>query len=157
MTHFGVICPPTPGHLNPIMALGRELQKRGHRVTCFQILDAEPKVLAEGLNFYPIGQSDAPLGSSAQTLAQLGELSGSVAAQFTSNLIRRQAAIVCNEIPSAAQALGIEGLVVDQLDLAGGSVADFLKIPFITVCNALTQNREVDVPPSFKAWDYHTT
>jgi zeaxanthin glucosyltransferase len=29
--HFGIICPPVPGHLNPFLALARELQRRGHR------------------------------------------------------------------------------------------------------------------------------
>jgi MGT family glycosyltransferase len=139
-----------------MMSLGRELQRRGHRVTCFQILDVEPKVLAEGLNFYPIGESDAPLGSSEQTLAQLGKLNGSQAARFTSSLIQRQAAIVCQEVPSAIKAVGVEALLVDQLELSGGTIADFLEIPFITVCNALAQNREADVPPSFVNWDYQT-
>lgn len=157
MTHFGIICPSVPGHLNPMTSLGRELQRRGHRVTCLQILDAEAKVLAEGLNFYPIGQADAPFGSSAQTLAQLGQLSGSAAARFTSNLIKRQAAIVCREVPSAVRAVGIEALLVDQLELAGGSVADLLKIPFITVCNSVAQNREENIPPSFTGWNYETT
>lgn len=31
MTHFGIICPTSPGHLNPMTALGRELKRRGHR------------------------------------------------------------------------------------------------------------------------------
>lgn len=35
MTHFGIICPAAIGHLNPMCALGRELQRRGHRVTLF--------------------------------------------------------------------------------------------------------------------------
>ena len=33
MTHFGIICPTAPGHLNPITTLGYELKQRGHRVT----------------------------------------------------------------------------------------------------------------------------
>jgi UDP:flavonoid glycosyltransferase YjiC (YdhE family) len=57
MTHFGIICPPYPGHLNPQAALGRELRARGHRVTCLQIPDLAFKVQSEGLNFYPIGET----------------------------------------------------------------------------------------------------
>jgi len=157
MTHFGVICPAVPGHLNPMMSLGRELQKRNHQVTCLQILDVESKVLGEGLEFYPIGQSDAPLGSLAETLGELGRLSGLGAGKFTADLLKRQAAIVCREVPNAVRAVGIDALLVDQLDLAGGSVANFLDIPFVTVCNSVVQNREANIPPSFTNWEYKTT
>ena len=156
MTHFGVLCPPVPGHLNPMTSLGRELQRRGHRVTFLAILDVEAKVLSEGLNFYPIGQSNAPLGSSSQTLAQLGKLSGLAAVRFTSQLIQSQAAIVCHEVPDAIQAIGIEALLVDQFEPSGGSVAESLNLPFITICNALALNQEAGVPPPFYAWNYST-
>ena len=44
MTHFGAICPAATGHLNPMTALGRELQRRGHRVTVLGMPDAETKI-----------------------------------------------------------------------------------------------------------------
>jgi len=154
MTYFGVLCPSTPGHLNPMMCLGRELQRRGHGVTFFQILDVEQKVLREGLDFYPIGQSDAPLGSLEQTLAELGKRTGAKASEYTFELIKREAKMVCEEVPSAIRTKGIEVLLVDQLEIAGGSIADYLGIPFLTVCNATVQNREADVPPNFVPWDY---
>ncbi|WP_199348668.1 hypothetical protein [Microcoleus sp. FACHB-SPT15] len=57
MTHFGIICPPYPGHLNPQAALGRELQSRGHRVTVLQIPDLELKVRSDS----PFGHLDDPV------------------------------------------------------------------------------------------------
>ena len=39
MGHIGVICPNTPGHLNPMIALGDALRRRGHRVTFFLLGD----------------------------------------------------------------------------------------------------------------------
>jgi UDP:flavonoid glycosyltransferase YjiC (YdhE family) len=54
MTHFGVICPASTGHLNPMTTLGYELKRRGHRVTVVGILDAEQKTLAAGLEFHAI-------------------------------------------------------------------------------------------------------
>jgi zeaxanthin glucosyltransferase len=33
MAHLGLICPELSGHLNPMTTLGRELKRRGHRVT----------------------------------------------------------------------------------------------------------------------------
>jgi MGT family glycosyltransferase len=45
-------------------------------------------------------------------------------------------------------------LLVDQTEPAGGSVAEHLGIPFVTLCNALALNREPDVPPPFSPWSY---
>ncbi len=36
----------------------------------------------------------------------------------------------------------------------GGAVAEFLQLPFITVCNALALNREPGIPPIFTHWVY---
>jgi UDP:flavonoid glycosyltransferase YjiC (YdhE family) len=55
MTHIGLICPTASGHLNPMTTLGYELKQRGHRVTLIGTLDAQPKVVAAGLEFQPIG------------------------------------------------------------------------------------------------------
>ena len=58
MTHFGLLCPTASGHLNPMTTLGYELKQRGHRVTLVGTLDAQPKVLAAGLEFQAIGEVD---------------------------------------------------------------------------------------------------
>jgi UDP:flavonoid glycosyltransferase YjiC (YdhE family) len=63
MTHFGLICPATTGHLNTMLPLGKELQKRGHRVTLFGILDAKSKTLAAELEFQAVGESEFPTGA----------------------------------------------------------------------------------------------
>jgi len=42
-----------------------------------------------------------------------------------------------NEAPEAIKSAGVEALLIDQVTLAGGTIADFLNLPFITVCNAL--------------------
>lgn len=63
MKHFGILCPPGVGHLNNFMALGDELQRRGHSVTLFGIPDVESFAIAAQLNFCPIGAKKYPLGS----------------------------------------------------------------------------------------------
>ncbi|WP_333129820.1 hypothetical protein [Microcoleus sp. Pol11C3] len=79
MTHFGLICPASTGHLNTMLPLGKELQRRGHRVTLFGILDAQANTLATGLEFQAIGESEYPAGKMVQLLTQLGKLSGMTA------------------------------------------------------------------------------
>jgi zeaxanthin glucosyltransferase len=48
---FGFIAAPVAGHMNPMIALGRRLQSRGHEVVFFNILDVETLVRKAGLGF----------------------------------------------------------------------------------------------------------
>jgi len=66
MTHFGLLCPATTGHLNTMLPLGKELQQRGHTVTLFGVLDAQSKTLAAGLNFQAIAVEEFPLGAQTE-------------------------------------------------------------------------------------------
>ncbi len=155
MTHFGLICPATTGHLNTMLPLGKELQKRGHRVTLFGILDAKSKTLAAELEFRAIGESEFPTGAIAESITQLGKLSGLAALQYTVNFLKDQAAVMLRDAPTAVKEAGVEALLVDQVSPEGGSVAELLGIPFITVCSAVVLNREPSVPPYFKTWGYN--
>ncbi|MEA5534919.1 glycosyltransferase [Crocosphaera sp. XPORK-15E] len=155
MTHYGLICPASTGHLNTMLPLGKELQRRGHRVTLFGILDAESKTLESGLEFKGIGESDFPKGTMAEILAQLGKLSGLEAVRYTINALKDGAGVVLRDAPQAMKEAGIEALLVDQASPEGGTVADFLGIPFISVCSALVLNRDETIPPRFTTWKYN--
>jgi len=120
----------------------------------FQMEDVRPRATAEGLEFAAIGQSDHPAGSLDRSLAQLGKLRGLGALRFTIEAVRRTTEMICRDAPAVVRACGIDRLLVDQTEPAGGSVADCLKIPFVTVCNALALNREPNVPPPFTGWGY---
>src|SRR5688500_9524326 len=154
MTHFGIISPPVSGHIHPMAALGRELLARGHRVTYLQVLDLQDKIASEGLEFEPIGLDDHPRGSLPRSLAQLGQLKGLSALRFTIDAVARMSAAICRDAPAAIRSAGIDVLLVDQMEPAGGAVAEHLGIPFITVCNALPINRDPIAPPAFSPWTY---
>jgi zeaxanthin glucosyltransferase len=154
LTHFGIIGPPVPGHLNPFFALAHELQSRGHRVTFFQIPDLEAEVRSEEIEYCPIGLTDHPLGSLPDSLAQLGTHSGIAALRFTVRAIQKTTEMICRDSPAAIRNAHIDALLVDQTEPAGGSVAEHLGLPFITICNALALNREPSIPPPFTGWNY---
>ena len=154
MKHYGIICPPVRGHLNPFLALARELQRRGHRVTVFQLPDLASTVGAEQVDYIPIGASDHPVGSLQQSLAELGRFSGLAALRFTVRAVAKTTEMICRDAPQAVHDARVDMLLVDQTEPAGGSVAEHLGIPFVTVCNALALNREPDVPPPFSPWSY---
>jgi zeaxanthin glucosyltransferase len=154
MTHFGLVCPASTGHLNTMIPLGKELQRRGHRVTLVGILDAEPKILAAGLEFIAIGRSDFPAGTMAESLAQLGKLSGRQALKYTVDLFKQIAIVFLRDAPQIMKTAGVEALLVDQVSSEGGTVADFLSIPFISICSAVMLNFEESIPPYFTDWMY---
>ncbi|MBD2535693.1 glycosyltransferase [Nostoc flagelliforme FACHB-838] len=155
MTHFGLICPASIGHLNTMLPLGKELQNRGHQVTLFAFSDAQPKTLAAGLEFRAIGESQFPSGVTSESLAKLGKLSGLAALKYTVNLLKEGADVMLRDAPPAIKQAGVEALLVDQVMPEGGSVAEFLGLPFITVCSAVVLNREESVPPFITNWGYN--
>jgi MGT family glycosyltransferase len=137
-----------------MLPLGQEMQKRGHRVTFFGILDAQPKILAAGLEFRAIGEQEFPLGTNTELFAELGKLSGTAALFYTMNWIKKSAAVFLEYAPTVLKEAGVEALLVDQLLPEGGTVADFLDIPFVTLCSALPFNQEASIPPVFTTWRY---
>ena len=157
MRHFGIISPPVSGHIHPMAALGRELIARGHRVTYLQVIDLEDKIGSEELEFAPIGIEDHPRGSLPRSLEQLGQRAGLSALRFTIDAVARMSTAMCRDAPAAIRAAGIDALLVDQMEPAGGAVAEHLGIPFITICNALPINRDAIAPPAFSPWNYRNT
>jgi zeaxanthin glucosyltransferase len=155
MTHLGLLCPAETGHLNTMLPLGQELQRRGHQVTFFGIVDAQAKVLAAGLEFRSIGAAEFPLGASEELFAKLGKLSGLAALKYTLDWIESSARIFLKDGPDALKDAKVEALLVDQIAPEGGIVAELLDIPFVTICSALPFNQEPTIPPLFTTWIYN--
>jgi zeaxanthin glucosyltransferase len=152
MSHFGMICPNTIGHLNPMSALADALRSRGHQVTFFllghppaSLIEAEFEVCPLGGNLFPDSEFQAEL-------QRLGLLQGRAALKHTFALSARSAAAIMTNGPAAVRAAGVTALLVDQVTSAGGTVADELGLPFVTVSNALLLNPDPIVPPFFTHW-----
>jgi MGT family glycosyltransferase len=155
MTHFGLICPSSTGHLHTILPLGQELKRRGHRVTLLGILDSQAKTLEAGLEFQAIGESEFPEGSNQEFFTELGKLTRLKALQLTLKRIASITKVYLRDTPEIIKIIGIEGLLVDQALAAGGTIAEYLDIPFITICSAVILNREISVPPFNTSWNYN--
>jgi zeaxanthin glucosyltransferase len=154
MAHLGLICPELSGHLNPMTTLGRELKRRGHRVTLIGRPDARAKTESAGLEIAVVGENKFPVGSLGRTTAELGRLTGLSAIRFTAELLRRAAVTILEEASAAITGTGVEALLVDQVTPAGETVAEMLNLPFVSVCNALALNPDPALPPAVTPWRY---
>ncbi|MEA5500836.1 hypothetical protein VB834_02580 [Limnoraphis robusta Tam1] len=154
MTHFGIICPGSTGPLNTMLPLGQELQRRGHRVTLFGLPDTEKKTLTAGVDFQAVGTEEFPVGWAEKSFTELGKLEGLAALRYTIDLLKRGAAVTLRDAPTAMKKAGVEAVLVNQGAVEGGTVADILNLPYVTVCSAVVLNREPSVPPFNTCWNY---
>ena len=60
----------------------------------------------------------------------------------------------CREAPRALAAIGADAVIADQMEAAGGLVAEHLGLPFASIATALPINREEGVPPPYVDWAY---
>jgi MGT family glycosyltransferase len=155
MTHFGSICPAATGHLNTMNTLGRELQRRGHRVTVLGMPDAEANAKVAGLEFRAISPVDFPVGTTAKFYEDLGKLTGLAALRYTICLSEKTTATFLLNAPQVIKDAGIEALIIDECIYGGSTVADFLKIPFVTASSALVNGFDNTIPPAFTTWKYN--
>jgi MGT family glycosyltransferase len=154
MSHIGIICVPATGHLNALIPLGYELKQRGHQVTLIGVLDAQEKAEVAGLNFKAYAEKSRPLGSTPASLVKMGELSGSAAFKYSIELFRESAIAMMKEGLDAVQEAKVDMLLIDQTSFGASSVAEYLKIPFVTVTSTVMLNREESVPPFNFGWKY---
>lgn len=144
MAHLAIVCPPTPGHFNPLAVLGRVLQHRGHTVTVFQIPALADTAQAEGLDFQPVGDADTE--ALAEAVRSMAERSGLAAVRFAIQCSRRVSDLLCRELPDALRRSAVDLVLADQNEPAAATVAERLNLPFVSVCPGLPLNREPGDP-----------
>src|SRR6516164_5442440 len=143
---IGILSFSSPGHYYPLTALGRRLQSRGHEVVYFQVADLERPIRTAGLEFRQIGQEDFPLGALRARDEEVGKLTGLAALRCGLRGIRQKSMMLFRDAPAAIRDEGVNALIVDQIEPAGGTVADHLRLPFVSVAAALPVNLDASVP-----------
>lgn len=151
MARIGVFCFPGTGHINPMTALARRLQQRGHTVVIFGIADTEAQVRAAGVEFCLIGESDYPPGTLQKLDKRLGELRGLATFRFTVERVKNTATMVLRDGPAAARRMNVNALLVDEADM-GGSVAEHLGLPYVSIACFPPLVQDSRIPPFCFAW-----
>jgi MGT family glycosyltransferase len=64
------------------------------------------------------------------------------------------AVLILEDAPDALRGARVDALIVDQNEPAGATVAEYMKLPFVSACTSLPLNREPLIPPPFTGWTY---
>jgi zeaxanthin glucosyltransferase len=139
MSHFGVLSYKGTGHLNPLIALSRELLARGHRVTFFQRPELEEVLRLHGLEFSAIGQCNTSTGKEALK-DKRKVLSGTTAFRSGIRQIVGDMEMFLREAPAALVGAGIETLIMDEIALSGPTLAELLAVPYFVVSTSVPHN-----------------
>jgi len=144
MANIGIICLSGTGHLNTVLPLGLELQRRGHNITVFSAKDGQNKIEAIGFKFCEVYSRTPP-----------NQLKGLANIRATLNNFARIAETRLEKAPKLIEQHNIDALLIDLSVLEGGTIADYLKLPYITICCILTFYQDLTIPPVPTTWQYN--
>jgi hypothetical protein len=68
----------------------------------------------------------------------------------------RKSQMIFRDAPAAIRDEGVNALIVDQIEPAGGTVAEHLGLPLVNVAAALPVNLDVSVPPVTFPWSHRS-
>lgn len=157
MGYYALLVPGFTGHLNPMIGLGRALQRQGHRLVIISVLEAEEKVRRAGFQFEPIATIEFPRDEWARMTERMGELTGLKATRFGGRWLQRFVRGILRDLPEVVRRERFDGLVMDQLSLGAESVCEVSKVPLAVACCSLLGHAESRVPPIVFNWPYRTS
>jgi zeaxanthin glucosyltransferase len=151
---FGFLANASTTHLRSMAAVGAALRKRGHRVIFFQVPDFKSIIESVGLEYRAVESAAYPLGTIGHLDAELGQLNGLQGLKYSIGRSVDQARLFLEVLPAVILEEGIDVLVIDDVELYGFTLAEFLAIPYVTLSMALPVVIDDSVPPYFTTWPY---
>jgi zeaxanthin glucosyltransferase len=135
---IGFVSMPLSGHLNPMTALARRLQSRGHEVVLFGVPDVEPFARAAGLDFVPYGEREYPVGSIEKVYSSVAQLHGfEVVRHSCMDLNPDLTRVTFDYLAKKMAMTGVEAVVIDTIHFFVELVPLSMSIPYIHIWNVL--------------------
>ena len=151
VTHFAVLAPPFPSHVRAIEALAAELLERGHQVTWVHQPEVRALLREPGIGFAPVGTATPP-GTLQAVIARAARPGGPLGLARVIRDVADGTDLLCREAPAVLRSLGVDAVIADEMEAAGGLVARELGLPFVSIACALPVNREPRVPLPVMHW-----
>jgi zeaxanthin glucosyltransferase len=137
VSHFGVLSYKGTGHLNPLITLSQQLVARGHRVTFFHDAELEARIRPHGLGFVTIAASS---NSSGDARRQQKPSSAIPVLHYRIRRTVNDMERFLREIPQALTRAGVDALIIDELALAGPTIAEMLRLPYFVISTSVPHN-----------------
>jgi len=144
---LGFICPNLPGHLNPMTALARQLQERGHDVVFLYSSSAS------GLPCVPGPEKD----QINESRPEISKLQGEDALKLGVRLMMSQTEGILKSLPAIVQANRVDALVIDTVHFYAELGAMQLGMPYIHVPAAMHKDYTGNTPLCYYDWPHQTT
>lgn len=152
MARFLFVAPPFQGHLGPMLAIADALDALGHEAVFATEPDARERVERAGIRAVTIGAGRFAKGHLAAVERRMSRVRGLFGLGPVVRDMAEATDVLATELPQLLAAHGIDAVVCDQLEAAGGLVARAARMPYATVANALPIDRRDDWPPFFTPW-----
>jgi UDP:flavonoid glycosyltransferase YjiC (YdhE family) len=159
MIKIAFVCPPLLGHINPMKSIAQCLDRKKFHIIFIGVLDiAKYFEKLKYIEYIPLGAAQFPLGSIQKIIERMSKLKGiRMGRLWQSQFTKKWSEVVCRDLRFILEWKEIDFIICDQLEPAIGLVADYLNIPFITICNAMAIIMDLSLPPFFTRWDYKIT
>jgi zeaxanthin glucosyltransferase len=144
---------PLTGHLNPMAALARKLQSRGHEVVFIGVPDIERVVRAADLDFALFCENEFPPGSVAKNYGGVANLHGLDVLRYTAReLTPGLVKAALEHLPGKIAESGVNALVLDTAYRFLELVPMHLRLPYVQIWNILHFDFSGSTPIALYSW-----
>jgi len=135
---LGFVSMPLSGHLNPMTALARRLQSRGHEIVFLGVPDVEPFARAARLPFVAYAEREFPVGSIARTFGRVANRQGLDVVRYTCGELNPALVRVGLEyLPAKLRETDVDAVVLDTISFFHELAPMSMGIPYVHVWNIL--------------------
>jgi len=144
------------GHLYPSGTVAYELQRRGHDVVVITFERARPILEKFELSMHALPNPGERNGSEPVVERLVTNCLSVIPGLRHVARIRRTSSRMISHVPGILRDLQTDLVVADGNVLCGGTIAERLKIPCVTIFSGLPSLQENGQPPGYTCWSYST-
>jgi MGT family glycosyltransferase len=138
MPRFGVLSFGGTGHVNPLISLSRQLMARGHSVVFFHSQELADLIRSHGLEFISTGSASSHSQTEKKIYTRKPE--GISGLRYRLHRVASDMEMFLREAPTAIRAANVDALILDEIALAGPTVAQMLDLPYFVISTSVPHN-----------------
>ncbi|MGH9125992.1 MAG: glycosyltransferase [Acidimicrobiales bacterium] len=153
MSRYLFVVPPLAGHINPTVAVGRELERRGHTVAWVGHPEAVAALLPDGCQLLAAGGDMTATDLEVMHDRWLGLRGFAALRSLWDDVLLPIARAMRDGVEAAVEAFGPNAVVADQQAITGAAVAWRRRLPWATSATTFSElGRPYAAMPAVEAW-----